>query len=343
MKNINSISKRVMITLFVLLLSVVGTKNTFAQNQVAILQHNDTLSAFYGPEALSSAHTAASDGDIITLSSGNFNGCTLSKAVTIHGAGCFDDPESHLAPTRIPSTLYISKSDGTMPLTVEGVWFGNVKDGYDQAGPYCRNVRFIKCNIDNISLYTHYSYDFYFVNCIIKDFRYYGNGLLIQNSVVRFTHYNQNDQNNMNIINNSVVCLNNSVNIGNTRGYNCILATGDNNGAPNSTFYNCVEIQTGDTNIFEGQLNESNMQVNSYDEVFETFAGTVEYNESYQLKSDFASSFLGNDGTEVGIHGGLLPYNTRPSYMYIRTTNVAGQTNEDDKLSVEIELISSGN
>ena len=147
----------------------------------------------------------------------------------------------------------------------------------------------------------------------------------------------------MNIINNSVICFNNSVNIGNSRGYNCILATADNNGAPNSTFYNCVEIQTDSTNIFEGQLNESNMQVTSYDEVFETFAGTVEYNESYQLKSDFASSFLGNDGTEVGIHGGLFPYNTRPSYMYIRTTNVAGQTTEDDKLSVEIELISSGN
>ena len=342
MKNINSISKRVMITLFVLLLSVVGTKNTFAQNQVAILQHNDTLSAFYGPEALSAAHEASSDGDIITLSSGNFNGCTLSKAITIHGAGCVDDPESHLAPTRIPGTSYISKSDGTMPLTIEGVWFGNVLYGY-YCYPICCNVRFIKCNIDNIHRYGHNSNGFYFVNCIIKDFSYYGNGLLIQNSVVRFSWYNQTDQNNMNIINNSVVCLNNDLNIGNTRGYNCILATADNNGAPNSTFYNCVEIQTDSTNIFEGQLNESNMQVNSYDEVFETFAGTVEYNESYQLKSDFASSFLGNDGTEVGIHGGLLPYNTRPSYMYIRTTNVAGQTNEDDKLSVEIELISSGN
>ena len=342
MKNINSISKRVMITLFVLLLSVVGMKNTFAQNQVAILQHNDTLSAFYGPDALSAAHTAASDGDIITLSSGNFNGCTLSKAVTIHGAGCFDDPESHLAPTRIPNAISISKPDGTLPLTVEGVWMGDIR--YSCGSPYSKNVRFIKCNID----YLHYnsysnSNDFYFVNCIIKNFSYYGNGLLIQNSVVRFTNYNQTNQNYMNIINNSVVCLNNGLNIGNTRGYNCILASANNNGAPNSTFYNCVEIQTGDTNIFEGQLNESNMQVSSYDEVFETFAGTVEYNESYQLKSDFASSFLGNDGTEVGIHGGLLPYNTRPSYMYIRTTNVAGQTTEDDKLSVEIELISSGN
>lgn len=342
MKNINSISKRVMITLFVLLLSVVGTKNTFAQNQVAILQHNDTLSAFYGPEALSAAHEASSDGDIITLSSGNFNGCTLSKAITIHGAGCVDDPESHLAPTRIPGILSISKPDGTSPLTMEGIWMGEIR--YSCGSPYSQNVKFIKCNIDYLRPWSHYnSNGFYFVNCIIKAFEFNGNGLLIQNSVVRFSWYNQTDQNNMNIINNSVVCLNNNVNIGNTRGYNCILATGDNNGAPNSTFYNCVEIQTGNTNIFEGQLNESNMQVNSYDEVFETFAGTVEYNESYQLKSDFASSFLGNDGTEVGIHGGLLPYNTRPSYMYIRTTNVAGQTNEDDKLSVEIELISSGN
>ena len=341
MKNINSISKRVMITLFVLLLSVVGTKNTFAQNQVAILQHNDTLSAFYGPEALSAAHEASSDGDIITLSSGNFNGCTLSKAVTIHGAGCVDDPESHLAPTRIPGTLYISKSDETMPLTMEGIWMGQIEYGYYAN---TKNVRFIKCNIDCLERwsYTNNS-NFYFVNCIIKNYSYYGNGLLIQNSVVRFSWYNQTDQNNMNIINNSVVCLNNNVNIGNTREYNCLLATADNNGASNSTFYNCVEIQTGNTNIFEGQLNESNMQVTSYDEVFETFAGTVEYNENYQLKSDFASSFLGNDGTEVGIHGGLLPYNTRPSYMYIRTTNVAGQTNEDNKLSVEIELISSGN
>ena len=105
MKNINSISQRVMITLFVLLLSVAGMKNAFAQGQVAILQHNDTLRAFYGPDALSAAHTAASDGDTITLSSGNFEGCNLSKAVAIHGAGCLEDTASHRPPTRIVSDL----------------------------------------------------------------------------------------------------------------------------------------------------------------------------------------------------------------------------------------------
>lgn len=336
MKNIYSISKRVMITLFVLLLSVAGMKNTFAQGQVAILQHNDTLSAFYGPTALSLAHAAASDGDTITLSSGNFEGCTLSKAVTIHGAGCVEDTASHRPPTRFVSILSISKSDGTMPLTMEGIWFGTI---YQHTS---NNVKFIKCNIDHFNRLSNYS-GFYFVNCIIKNLEFGGSGLLIQNSVVRFTYYNQNDQYNMNFIFNSVVCLNTNVTMNNTRGFNCILATADGNTASNSTFYNCIDIQTGNSNIFEGQLNQTNMQVSSYEEVFETFTGTVVYNEEYQLKSEIATTFLGNDGTELGIHGGMNPYNSRPPYMIIRNTEVAGRTTDDDKLSVQIHLISNGN
>jgi hypothetical protein len=339
MKNINSNSKRVMITLFVLLLSVVGMKNTFAQGQVAILQHNDTLSAFYGPNALSLAHTAASDGDTITLSSGNFEGCTLSKAVTIHGAGCVEDTASHRPPTRFVSTLTISKSDGTMPLTMEGIWFGTI---YQYTS---NNVRFNKCNIDWFNnTYSGYNANgFYFDNCIIKNLEVCGSGLLIQNSVVWLTYYNQKDQYNMNFIFNSVVCFNNNVTMNNTRGFNSILATADGNTASNSTFYNCIDIQTGNSNLFEGQLNQTNMQVSGYEDVFETFAGTVDYNEEYQLKSEIATSFLGNDGTEVGIHGGMNPYNSRPPYMIIRNTEVAGRTTDDDKLNVQIHLISNGN
>lgn len=328
--------KALSVALFVLLLSVVGTKNALAQNQVAVLQHNDTLSAFYGPNALSLAHEAAVDGDTITLSSGNFNGCTLSKAVTIHGAGCNEDAVSHRPPTRFVSALNITKNNEALPLTIEGIMFGNVS--------FChyvdtKNLKFIRCNIDNMGR-IYACTDLYIENCIIKQFRFVGSGLLIQNSVVRLsTEYGQDNQYNMNIINNSVVCFNDNISMGNTRVFNTILATANGNTTPNSTFYNCIEIKTGDSNIFEDQLNESNMQVNSYEEVFRTFDGTVDYNENYQLKNSIANSFLGNDGTEVGIHGGMLPYNSRPHYMIIRTTNVAGRTTDDDKLNVEIELI----
>ena len=73
--------------------------------------------------------------------------------------------------------------------------------------------------------------------------------------------------------------------------------------------------------------------------MFETFNGTVSYDNIYQLKNDIATSFLGHDGTEVGLYGGMLPYRTRPHYMIIRNCNVAGRTTIDNKLSVEIELI----
>lgn len=80
------------------------------------------------------------------------------------------------------------------------------------------------------------------------------------------------------------------------------------------------------------------MEVSSYSDIFETFDGTVTFDNIYQLKEEIANSFYGNDGTEVGVYGGMMPYNPRPSYMIIRRCNVAGRTTEDNKLSVEIEL-----
>ena len=81
--------------------------------------------------------------------------------------------------------------------------------------------------------------------------------------------------------------------------------------------------------------------------VFETFVNwTANFsaliNERFILKSDFATSFLGNDGTEVGIHGGEAPYNPRPNYMVLKQCNVANQSTIDGKLSVEIQVVSEG-
>lgn len=81
------------------------------------------------------------------------------------------------------------------------------------------------------------------------------------------------------------------------------------------------------------------MEVDGYDDVFDTFTGAVSYANIYQLKEEIATSFLGQDGTEVGIYGGIIPYKTRPSYMILKNCNVAGQTDENKKLNVEMELI----
>jgi hypothetical protein len=84
-----------------------------------------------------------------------------------------------------------------------------------------------------------------------------------------------------------------------------------------------------------------------FTDVFETlewgyFGFSELINERFILKSDFATSFLGNDGTEVGIHGGLAPYNPRPNYMVLKQCNVATQSTDDNKLNVEIQVVSEG-
>ena len=314
-----------------------------AQNQVAVLQHNDSLSAFYGPDALVNAHEAAANGDTITLSSGNFNGCTLSKAINIHGAGCVEDTVAGFAPTTINSTVYFAFSNDSVSLMVEGVLFNaelcNVIE--------CKNISFTKCNINylNFAWYgywggwgTHSIVGLVLDECIIKNGRFIGSDATIVNSVVKWNNYDQNNQNNINIIYNSVVVCNSNIHLNNSTILNSIIATAENNNVNNTVFHNCIGIQTVDSSLFVGQLNNTNMTMDSYVDVFETFAGEVTYNNSYQLKDEIATSFLGNDGTEVGIYGGMRPYHPRPPYMIINSINVAGRTTEDDKLNVEIEL-----
>lgn len=316
--------------LFVLLLSVAGTKNALAQNQVATLQHNDTITGvFYGQNAYSSAYNAAVNGDVITLSSGTFNAVSVYKSITIRGAGCVLDTVANVLPTIVPGNFNLDANN----ITFEGIWFTGT------FYVYANYLNFIKCNINGIGTSSNYRFG-QFNNCIISDYNLYRHhGTSIINSVVRFTSYNHNDIYNLTNIYNSVIVFDSTLAINNIVAYNSIIATASGHNVSNNTFFNCINIKTGETSLFEGQLNTSNMEANSYTDVFETFDGTISYENIYQLKNSVATNFLGHDGTEVGIYGGIMPYKTRPSYMILKNCNVAGQTDENKKLNVEMELI----
>ncbi|MBQ6306848.1 MAG: hypothetical protein IJK78_09815 [Bacteroidales bacterium] len=323
--------------LFVLLLSVVGMKNALAQNQVATLQHNDTITGvFYGQNAFSSAYNAAADGDVITLSSGTFDGINISKSISIRGAGCVLDTVINVLPTIISSDIGLRTNN----ITFEGICF-NGTIGISNNWCSFSYFKFVKCNINGIingGGYTQMSCQFN--NCIISNYNLYRHHCTsITNSVVRFTSYFHNDIYNPTNIYNSVIVFDDGLPINNIVAYNSIISTVSGHNVSNNTFFNCINIKTGETSLFEDQLNTSNMEVNNYSDVFETFDGTISYDNIYQLKNDVATSFLGHDGTEVGIYGGITPYKTRPSYMILKNCNVAGQTDENKKLNVEMELI----
>lgn len=332
--------------LFVLLLSVAGLKNALGQNQVATLQHNDSITdVFYGQNALVSAHSAAVAGDIITLSSGTFNKCDITKGITIRGAGCVYDTLTNVMPTIISENFSLISND----ITFEGISFSGTitSDTWMGLGGthYNNNVHFVKCNVNAIT--TSHDYDnrrnWQIINCIICDYSmsvFYDMSII--NSVIRFTRYNHTEIYTPTTINNSIVLFDNGLTINNIIAHNSIIATVSEHAVTNCTFFNCIGIETGETSLFEGQIAQNVMEVDSYDDVFETFAGIMTYDNSYQLKDEIATTFLGNDGTEVGVYGGMRPYDPRPTYMRMKRCDVAPRSTIDGKLSVDIEILTDG-
>lgn len=332
--------------LFVLLLCVVGSKNVLAQNQVATLQHDGSITGvYYGQDALVSAHTAAVAGDIITLSSGTFNKCDITKGITIRGAGCVYDTLTNVMPTIISGNFGLVSND----ISFEGISFPGTITSDTWVGlggtHYNNNVHFVKCNINAIT--PSHNYDnrrnWEIVDCIICN---YGMsvcyGMSIINSVIRVSSYYHISVENPITINNSVILFDNGLSINNIIANNSIVATVSGHTVTNCAFFNCIGIETGETLLFEGQTTQNVLEVDSFEDVFETFTGTVSFDNIYQLKEEISTTFLGNDGTEVGVYGGMIPYHTRPNHMIIKNCNVAGRTTEDNKLGVEIELFNEG-
>ncbi len=330
--------------LFVLLLSVAGMKNALAQTQVATLQHNDSISAFYGMNALVEAHAAAADGDIITLSSGTFTKTNITKAITLHGAGCTSDTLG-ITPTFVAGDFNIEVLNTTSFLAIEGICFqgtiiykrqlyhakfikcnfssilNNGVSGVEGGG--LRDVQFIDCLIGNIRVASSTN-SVSIINCAIGSLRslyYGGTSFNVYNSVIKIAKAESNTNSNQMYL------------------YNCIVgSTIAGSTLAESSAYNCIVIGT----VFSSSVQTFNcMSVDSYSEVFESFDGTFSFDADYSLKEEIATSFLGNDGREVGIYGGAMPYNPRPSYLILNRCNVANRSTIDGKLSVDIEVITS--
>ena len=81
------------------------------------------------------------------------------------------------------------------------------------------------------------------------------------------------------------------------------------------------------------------MELDTITDVFPAFVGEDIFNEEFILDEGIATGFLGNNGTEIGIHGGYYPYSSRPGYMRMRRCIVGDRTTDDGHLSVDIEVV----
>ena len=140
--------------LFSLLSMLCMSMVVFAQGSLlATLSHDGTISAFYGASALASAYNAAENGDVITLSSGQFKAINISKNITLRGAGMSistDSINAHEA-TIIQGAFDVTQVDSVEDrIVMEGLYFANA---ITYKGTL-KNAQFLKCRFSSFTAGT---------------------------------------------------------------------------------------------------------------------------------------------------------------------------------------------
>lgn len=318
-----------------MIINVASVKHALAQTQVATLKHGDQISVFYGATALSEAHETAEAGDVITLSSGAFTLDTLTKAITLHGAGFVTDTVSGTAPTIINSDVTANISDMGTPLTIEGILFSRTFTAIGLSNPriikcyfnsfvtgentiMMTQSQFVNCRFSNLSIQQ--STNSSFVNCVIWRIDASGSGMESYNSYIHIVV----DRITMSV-------------------FNCVVS---NYGYPhpqlssNSVAFNCIGTKSNTNNVFLYAFTENCWVYDNLSSVIANYSNSPNnLTEPLILKEEIANTCIGTDGTEVGIHGGPHPYNDHPFYMTIKHCTVGNRTTDDGHLSVDIEVV----
>lgn len=323
--------------LFLTLLSVVlfSLRVSAQSSLLATLNHEGTISTYYGASALQQAYNAATHGDVITLSSGSFLGMNIKKAITLRGAGMQMDTVSHTEPTVITNNFDIDISDTVSHrLTIEGIYSNQtIKVGT------LKNAMFLKCRFYNFGYSSSSSskmVDLNFIHCrIAKNIDIRRGSASFTNCVIN----NINDFGN----DNSPLTLTNcytkaSPNQSNSEFKNCIIVN-TYGGTSTCTYYNNLYVAESNSNL--NSPNNTNVKILNTDERIKFLTGDYSDDKDYVLTDAVRALIKGTDGTEVGIHGGSLPYDPTPTNPQITKFNVAAKSTADGKLSVDIEVNSA--
>lgn len=315
---------------FALLALVLCTMGASAQSSLlATLNHEGTISTFYGTGALQEAYSAAAHGDVITLSSGSFLGTDIQKAITLRGAGMAVDTVSHTEPTVISNDFTINVSDTlSHRFTMEGIY-----SNQEIKISCLQNAMFLKCRFKSVVFTDSRSSkmkDLNFIHCRIAErFNLVSNGsaAFVNSIVLGTSQYN-------NSVFSFTNCYVDKVSLAHSEYKNCIIKE-TAYGQSSSTYYNNLWLSSGsDLN----SPNNTNVKISPTDERVSFLNVDYSDNNDYVLTDAVRALIKGTDGTEVGIHGGSLPYDPTPTNPQITKFNVASKSTADGKLSVDIEV-----
>jgi len=318
---------------------------------MATLQHGDQTYVFYGPDALVSAYNAAADSaDVITLSSGEFNvgNQHYTKSLSIYGAGMEDDETMGTKRTYLKSSITFSHTN-TVNSDGETVVDGRKADGTHLEGlhingevminllnnqsPIC-NLEIVKCKMERLRYYEATCYNNTVRQSVIgyvesyHDYTNHGyaGNLLFSNCHISGLSYN--------FPSNSTITIDHCVTTGGGA-YNYTNSIIRSSVYPGSSTSNNIFIG----NTFDGVLvnNNWNDVKNAGVWAAEGEDGTYAENKDFALK--YPNKYIGTDGTQVGLHGGVYAWNKIPAIPRITECTIDTQdaANGTIKLNIKAE------
>lgn len=340
--------KKNLMTVAILAMAFIVSLKVSAQDaQVVTLQHGDDMQAFYGADAFKSAMNAAATGDVISLSAGTFTATDITKAVVIQGAGYVYDASKNRYRTIISGDFSIQLADGEEGLFIEGIWSDNMISVKGNISRFTlKRSRLSKLNFSGAT-----SSDCMIYQCRIAYGLYPDNhsvNMSIKNSVIEGIMNSSNDgeisiensivTNSLNLYNNNYASLKKGV-------YkNCILKY--YRGCGGNEWYNCVWLSTGSSasnypneyhngygNWFLGTNDDT-----THKALFITGINNYSDTDSFKLTEEAAATYLGTDGTQIGIYGGATPFTDVPSTPQVTKKEIAAETDTEGKLSVKITV-----
>ncbi len=318
---------------------MLAAATSFAQNGVvASLSHGSDVTMFYGSSAFKEAVAAAESGDVISLSGGSFlSNISITKGITLRGTGI--DCE---LPTTIIENLTIEiPEDDANRFSMEGI---RLKAKSILKGKFA-NPLFRKCKIGTLQTSgpNDIVTNIMVVNCKITDEIRMGGAssfYFVNSYLTGLSHYETASMTATNCIVNS-----NAGGLTMSTWQNCLFVYTKYNESrlpTDAVATNCYSARYGGGGgyaygVFVGPSCINCGEFN-YSEVFKDFTGSYADNITFELTDEAKAKYLGTDGKEVGLYGGLQPYSSTTTYPVITKMEVDEKTDDKGQLGVTIEV-----
>ncbi len=341
----NFTTKAILIFLVIAAFSFNQTVN--AQKLTALVS-NGVTTMFGGASQFTHAYNAATTGDTIYLPGGPIAPVTIDKSIAIYGAAYHPDSTQATSKTYLTSSLYFSGNADSASITgveVNGSIGTNNNHKVDylvisrcdvkgidfkgNANTPCEHVTVKECIVRGDINLANATYSNISNNIVERSVSNGSNNAIYNNIVMRSgSSYYWNAS--FLYINNSHIA--NNISFATT----FVIEYCNTNTFSNNIFRGTP---SGGTNIFENNYNDVDITA-----VFINQSGnTFDFAHDYHLVDP--ATYLGFDGTEVGIYGGLHPFKDGglPNNPHIQTKDIAIQTDSNGDLHIEIKVAAQDN